>query len=138
MKDKNLAKQEYLEMIQKSWTWGKLDQVERKKFLDLIEHPCASAIIKVSYEQRWDACEAIYHTFLEGLGYQPIGWRDAQPSKSTHFELSYKTCGDTVPPLNMTNEVQAKRLYQAAKADSRNTNVKLARVDIIVTPMEVK
>ena len=141
MKEKNLAKQEYLEMIQKSWTWGKLDQVERKKFLDLIDHPCATAIIKGSYEQRWEACEAMYHAFLSGLGYDGGMWRETiheAPTRTTFYELNYKTQGMQVKPLQMTDIMQARRLAESAKKDGWNSDVTLTKVDIITSKMELR
>lgn len=140
MKDKNLAKQEYLEMIKQSWTWAKLTEKEREKFSELLEHPCSAVVIRGNYEQRWEACEAIYHTYLEGLGYDPLHWREeinGQPTKTTFYELNYKTYGEQVKPLQMTDKMQARRLTQAAKNDHRNTEVTLTQVDIITSRMEI-
>lgn len=140
MKDKNLAKQEYIEMIKQSWTWAKLTEKEREKFLGLLEHPCSAVVIKGSYKDRWEACEALYHTFLDALGYAPLHWREeinGQPVKTTHYELNYKTYGESVHPLTMTDRMQARRLAQSAKRDSRNTEVTLTQVDIITSRMDV-
>lgn len=138
MRTKEQAKQDYLDMIKQSWTWAKLTQQEKDKFLELLEHPCSAVVIKGSYEQRWQACEAIYHTFLEGLGYTPLDWRETTPTKTTFYELNYKTYGQQVKPLQMTDKVQATRLTRAAKNDQRNKDVTLTRVEIITTPMEVR
>ena len=137
MKNKELAKQEWLEMIEKSWTWARLTEKEREHFKGLLEHPCSSVVIKGNYEQRWEACEALYHTFLEGLGYDPLEWRDAQPTVSTLYELNYKTYGESVPPLQMTNKVQAKRLAKAAMCQAGNKDVKLTKVELITTEMKI-
>lgn len=141
MKNKELAKQEYLEMIAKSWTWAKLTKQEQDKFLELLEHPCSKVVIKGNYEQRWEACGALYHTFLEGLGYDPLHWREdimSQPTKTTHYELNYKTYGEQVRPLTMTDVMQARRLAHTAKLDHRNTEVTLTQVDIITSRIEVR
>lgn len=130
MKDKNLAKQEWLEMIQKSWTWEKLTEEERNKFLELLEHPCSSVVIRGNYDERWEACEALYHTFLEGLGYDPLNWRESQPTVSTHYELNYKHHGLEFKPLTITSEPHAKSLARSAKLDSSNTEVTLTKVII--------
>ena len=137
MKDKNLAKQDYLEMIKKSWTWAKLTEKEREKFLELLEHPCSAVVIRGNYEQRYDACEALYHTFLEGLNYDPLEWRDAQPTVSTFYELNYKTYGQQVKPLQITDKVQAKRLANAAKFQAGNKDVKLTKVELTTTEMRI-
>ena len=139
MKDKNLAKQDYLEMIKQSWTWAKLTEKEKEQFKGLLEHPCSSVVIRGNYEQRWEACEALYHTYLEGLGYSndPLEWREAQPIVSTFYELNYKTHGEPVPPLQMTNKVQAKRLAKAAITMGGNTEVSLTKVDLVTTKVRL-
>ncbi len=78
MKDKNLAKQNYIEMIKESWTWAKLTQEERQTFLDLLEHPQGKRVIKGSYQERYEACDCLYYAFLCGLGYSknPCKWRE--------------------------------------------------------------
>lgn len=133
MKDKNLAKQEYLEMIKQSWTWAKLTEKERKKFSELLEHPCSAVVIKGNYDQRWEACEALYHTYLEGLEYDPLHWREGmeEPSETTYYEIDYKCHGEEQKPLTLTDVMQARRLHSTMKADSRNTNVKLMKIRII-------
>ncbi len=137
MKDKNLAKQEYLEMIKQSWTWARLTENEKETFSSLLEHPCSAVVIRGNYDQRWEACEALYHTYLEGLGYKPIGWREAEPRVSTFYELNYKTHGEPVPPLQMTNKVQAKRLAKAAITMGGNTEVSLTKVDLVTTKVRL-
>jgi len=140
MKDKELAKQEYLEMIAKSWTWAKLTKQEQDKFLELLEHPCSRVVIKGNYDQRWEACEALYHTYLAGLDYDPLHWREeinGQPTKTTHYELNYKTYGDQVRPLTMTDKMQAVRIARAAKHQTGNTEVTLTQVDIVTSRMEI-
>jgi hypothetical protein len=137
MKDKNLAKQDYLEMIKKSWTWAKLTEQEREKFSELLEHPCSAVVIRGNYDQRWEACEALYHTYLEGLEYDPLEWRESQPTVSTFYELNYKTQGEQVPPLQMTNKVQAKRLAKAAQFQNGNTEVSLTKVDLVTTKVRI-
>ncbi len=76
MKDKELAKQEYLEMIKQSWTWAKLTDKEKNKFVEILEYPSSVVVIKGDYKQRWRACGALYHTYLTGLGYDDSSkWR---------------------------------------------------------------
>jgi hypothetical protein len=137
MKDKEQAKFDYLKMIGQSWTWAKITAEEKAKFLEILEHPCSGAVIKGNYDQRWEACEALYHTYLEGLGYDPLEWREAQPTVSTFYELNYKTHGQQVKPLQMTNKVQAKRLAKAATTMSGNTEVSLTKVDLVTTKVRL-
>ena len=137
MKDKNLAKQEYLEMIKQSWTWAKLTEQEKEKFSELLEHPCSAVVIRGNYDQRWEACEALYHTYLEGLGYKPLEWRETPSTKTTFYELNYKTYGQQVKPLQMTDQAQATRLTRAARMQAGNKDVKLTKVELITTEMRI-
>ena len=137
MRDKNLAKSNYLKSIEQSWTWAKLTQEEKEKFKELLDHPCSGAVIKGTYDQRWEACEALYYTFLEGLGYTPLEWRETPSTKTTFYELNYKTYGKQAKPLQMTDKVQATRLTRAAKNDQRNKDVKLTKVELITTEMRI-
>ena len=130
MKDKELAVTEWLEMIKKSWTWAKLSVVEQNKFLQLLEHPCSKVVLKGSYEQRWEACEALYHTFLDALGYDPLHWRESQPTVTHHYELNYKHHGLEFKPLTITDEAHAKSLARSALRDSSNSDVTLSKVTI--------
>ena len=75
-KNKEDAVFDFVNMISKSWTWSKLSTREQERFGEILEHPCTSVVIKGNYKQRWEACEALYHTFLEGLGYTPLDWRE--------------------------------------------------------------
>lgn len=140
MKNKELAQQEWLDMIKKSWTWKKLTAAEKAKFVALFAHPCSNVVIKGSYEQRWEACEALYHAFLEALGYDPLHWREGEdyPVVSEHYELNYKHHGLEFKPLTITNKEQAIRLYKTAEADYSNSEVTLTKVKIITSRMEVK
>jgi hypothetical protein len=137
MRDKNLAKSNYLKSIEQSWTWAKLTQEERTKFLELLEHPCSAVVIKGTYNQRWEACDALYYTFLMGLGYTPLEWRETPSTKTTFYELNYKTYGEQAKPLQITDKLQATRLTRAAKNDQRNKDVKLTKVELITTEMRI-
>ena len=139
-KDKNLAQQEWLDMISKSWTWLRLTVEERAKFVALFAHPQSNAVIKGNYEQRWEACEALYYTFLVALGYDPLNWREGEdnPVVSEHYELNYKHHGLEFKPLTITDKNQAISFYKTAKRDTSNKEVTLTKVKIITSRMEVK
>ena len=57
-----------------SWTWERLTEEERYRFLNLPvwKH------IKGTKKQRLEIFHAIYHAFLVGLGYDAIGWRETE------------------------------------------------------------
>ena len=81
--------------------------------------------------------EALYHTYLEGLGYKPLEWRETPSTKTTFYELNYKTYGQQVKPLQMTDQAQATRLTRAARAQAGNKDVKLTKVELITTEMRI-
>jgi hypothetical protein len=128
-------------MIKQSWTWAKLTEKEREKFSELLEHPCSAVVIKGNYEQRWEACEALYHTYLEGLEYDPLHWREdimCQPTKTTHYEINYKVNGKPEKPITITDKMQAIRFADILKQNSFNTNVTITQINIITSKVEVK
>lgn len=75
-KDKENAVSEYLEMIKKSWTWGRLTESERTAFLDSVEWSIDQNVIVGTWKQRWMICQALYTTLLYALDYKPFGWRE--------------------------------------------------------------
>lgn len=75
MKIKENAKSDFLEMIFKSWTWARLTDQEKVKFVDLINNDNYN--ISGNYLQRYNAYNFGYFAFLQGLGYKPTGWREA-------------------------------------------------------------
>lgn len=75
MKIKENAKSDFLKMIFKSWTWARLTDQEKVKFVDLISNDNYN--ISGNYLQRYNAYNFGYFAFLQGLGYKPTGWREA-------------------------------------------------------------
>lgn len=73
-KNKEDAVFDFVHMTLRSRTWSKMSRREQERFEKILEQPYSVAIIKGTYKQRWEACEALYHTFLEGLGYTPLDW----------------------------------------------------------------
>ena len=78
MKDKEEALNNWLTMIRKSWTWGRLTDKEQAKFLTLLEnvlhrskHP-----ITGNYYHRFEVLQVMYESFLEGCGYDGMNWRE--------------------------------------------------------------
>lgn len=61
-------------VIKKSWTWDRLTEEEREKFInmDVFDQ------IKGRTETRVEWLNTIYTSFLTALGYKPIGWREIE------------------------------------------------------------
>lgn len=72
---KEQAQADFMEMICKSWTWGRLTDAERTEFTDTLRRYNNDLI--GNYRQRYTAYNAMYGAFLAGVGYKPLGWREA-------------------------------------------------------------
>ena len=79
IKIKESVKGDWIEIIRKSWTWDRLTDKERIKFLDALYY------VKLygTYEKRWQQLDYIYEFFLIGLSYEPIGWREPDKDAPT-------------------------------------------------------
>ena len=75
-KNKENVVNDYVNMIVKSWTWKKLTDKEKEKFYESIEWASRGNCIKGNYLQRWNILHALYHTFLNGVGYTDFNWRN--------------------------------------------------------------
>ncbi len=71
----------FSDVIKKSWTWARLTEEERRQFENLngLDH------IKGTAAQRVEWLHSLYHAFLTGLGYTPIGWREPEPESIPKF-----------------------------------------------------
>lgn len=74
---KEIARDCFVEMIMKSWTFDKMTENERQRIIDLIYSKITEDCLKGTYKQRWAILQAIYNSFLMGLDYKPIGWRES-------------------------------------------------------------
>lgn len=72
MKDSDVVKNYFQNVIKKSWTWQRLTNEERKLFINMNVFDR----IKGNDETRKEWMNTIYTAFLSALGYQPIGWRE--------------------------------------------------------------
>lgn len=74
MKKQSNTISDYMErVIKKSWTWEKLTDDEKKRFLAMKVFDR----IKGSDAARIEWLNTIYSAFLDALEYKPIGWREA-------------------------------------------------------------
>lgn len=65
-------------VIKKSWSWDRLTEEERKRFIDMNIFDK----IKGTDKQRIVWLSTIYESFLSALGYEPIGWRETDKESS--------------------------------------------------------
>lgn len=64
-------------VIKKSWTWDRLTEEERRRFIDM----SVFDRIKGNNKIRVEWLNTIYESFLSALGYKPIGWRETEEEK---------------------------------------------------------
>ena len=60
--------------IKKSWTWNRMTEEERRRFVDMDVFDG----IKGNDKTRIEWLNTIYHAFLSALGYKCIGWRETE------------------------------------------------------------
>lgn len=66
----------FLEMIKESWTYARLTEEERQRFLDTVEWAYGQGYIKGDFQTRYGIMQCIYDAFLAALDYKPTGWRE--------------------------------------------------------------
>lgn len=74
--EKEKALEEIYENIKRSWTYERLTKEEKERLEMILFSPVVVNNLKGTYGQRYRILFAIYHGFLMGLDYQPVGWRE--------------------------------------------------------------
>lgn len=70
----NAVENYFQNVIKKSWTWEKLTNEERKRFIDMDVFDR----IKGNDQTRIEWLNTIYQSFLAALDFEPIGWRETE------------------------------------------------------------
>ena len=70
----NVVENYFQNIIKKSWTWEKLTNEERKRFIDMDVFDK----IKGNDQTRIEWLNTIYQSFLAALDFKPIGWREME------------------------------------------------------------
>lgn len=68
MKDKTKAIPDWMAMTSQSWTYNALTDEQRVTWARIGQKRWFRDAVKGTYQQRWDALNAIYFAFLEGAG----------------------------------------------------------------------
>lgn len=75
--DPKRAVADFYEMIVKSWTWQRLNALEKENFTHLLLSELES--LKGTWKNRWAILNELYRQFLEEqCNYRPIGWRETE------------------------------------------------------------
>lgn len=75
-KNKENAVNDYIEMVRRSWTFGKMTDDEKSRCIDVLTDVTVFNI-QGTYIQRWNALHAVYNAFLVGIGYNSFNWRES-------------------------------------------------------------
>ena len=67
---------DFLAMISKSWTFARMTEAEKSRCKDLFFSAPSENALKGDYKTRWKVCQAIYNSYLYGLGYDGFLWRE--------------------------------------------------------------
>ena len=74
-KDKENAFSNYTNIIKKSWTWHRMTSDEQERCSEALRRTTLNG----TYQQRMTTLADVYYSFLLGLDYKPIGWRETDP-----------------------------------------------------------
>lgn len=64
-------------VIKKSWTWERLKEEEKQRFIDMNVFDR----IKGNDKTRIEWLNTIYEAFISALGYMAIGWRETEEER---------------------------------------------------------
>lgn len=84
-KNKEFALHDFLGMVEQSWTWDRMTDEERARYIEALDWAFNAGHVKGSYDDRWDALQLTYHMFLLGLDYKPLGWREQASEEAPLF-----------------------------------------------------
>jgi hypothetical protein len=73
-KEKEQATPDFIEFMQKSWTYSRLTDVEQQRVTKAIYN--AGCFVAGDYWKRFQCLDAVYYAFLLGVGYTATGWRE--------------------------------------------------------------
>lgn len=66
----------FTDMINKSWTFNRLTDFEKQQWYKTLNDIRTGKALKGTFNQRWDILQAIYGSFLNGVGYTNFNWRE--------------------------------------------------------------
>lgn len=70
--------QDFINMIEKSWTYDRLTEKEKENLQAVFESVQITNALKGTYKQRWEILQVAYTSFLYALNYTATGWREQE------------------------------------------------------------
>lgn len=84
-RSKEDARKNFINMIKDAWTVDKMTAKEWDALINTFYNPQTEKALKGNYNQRWEILQAIFTSYLMGLGYSGFNWREDQPSTKKYF-----------------------------------------------------
>lgn len=84
-RSKEDARKNFINMIKDAWTVDKMTGEEWKRLTNIFYNPQTERSLKGNYNQRWEILQAIFTSYLIGLGYNGFNWREDQPTTKKYF-----------------------------------------------------
>ena len=78
---KEHALSDYMNMIHHAWTYDRMTEDEKARVEKAFQFANEQGVIKGSFNSRWKIMQAIYNSFLEGIGYTGAYWREPNPDE---------------------------------------------------------
>jgi hypothetical protein len=75
-KNKENAVNDFMQMTKESWTYARLTENERFAWEESVSWAVDHKVISGKYSQRYEILNALYYTFLLGVGYTGWKWRE--------------------------------------------------------------
>lgn len=69
---------DFKKMIFNSWTFDRMTLEERQKLFETFDNIQTEKALVGTYKTRWTILQAIYSSFLIGLGYNGFNWRSGE------------------------------------------------------------
>ena len=75
MKETDLTLIDFINMIEESWTYNKMTIDEKKRLNNVFNDIRTSKLLKYDDKHKWEILQAVYASYLQGIGYDNFNWR---------------------------------------------------------------
>ena len=76
--EKEKALYDFKVMIEKSWTYEKMTREEKDNWERVLNDVRTITCLKGNYNTRWNILQALYMSYLIGIGYDSFNWRESE------------------------------------------------------------
>lgn len=74
--EKEKALYDFKVMIEQSWTYEKMTREEKDNWERVLNDIRTITCLKGNYDTRWNILQALYMSYLIGIGYDSFNWRE--------------------------------------------------------------